>query len=78
MLPFIVGFLIGGFVGFLICGILHVNRVAGFESIMHTKSHDRRGPRKATFPLTDSDGVLVYADRRMQPDRRLHGIAHGM
>jgi len=77
MLSLIVGLMVGGFMGFLLCGVLHVNRLAGYKSFIQAKSHDRRGPQEATFPLTDSDGVLVYADRRMESDRRLPRISHG-
>ena len=77
MLPFIGGFILGGLVGFFLCGLLHINRFAGQNSFKHIKPHDRRGHHKATFPLTDLDGVLVHADRRMQPDRRLRGSIHG-
>ena len=75
MLSFIGGLIVGGFVGFLLCSVLHVNRFAGFDSFIHAKPHDRRGPQKATFPLTDCDGVLVHADRRLQSDRRQGGFA---
>ena len=76
MLAFIAGVLIGGLAGFLMCSLLHIHRDSGFESFSRKKTHDRR-QQKATFPLTDSDGVVVYADRRMQSDRRLRGITHG-
>ena len=77
MLPFIGGFMVGVLVGFFLCSLLHINRFAGLNSFNHAAPHDRRSHRKATFPLTDLDGVLVHADRRMQPDRRLRGSIHG-
>jgi hypothetical protein len=77
MLPFIGGFVVGGLVGFFLCAILHINRFAGLNSFNHAKHHDRRVHHKATFPLTDLDGVLVHVDRRIQPDRRLRGSIHG-
>lgn len=66
MLPFIAGLVIGGLAGFLMCGLLHIHRDSGFESFSDKKPHDRRGQQKATFPLTDSDGLVVYADRRIR------------
>jgi hypothetical protein len=71
MLPYIVGFMVGGFVGFFVCSVLHANRFDESNDLIHAK---RQGQQKTTFPLTDADGVLVYADRRMQLDRRLHTI----
>ena len=65
---FIAGFFLGGLIGFVMCGVVHVNRV---EEI-----HERRIKSKKTFPITDCDGVLVHADRRREPDRRLHSITH--
>ena len=39
---------------------------------------DRRKHNKiAEAPFLDSDGVMVHADRRMQPDRRVMNIAAG-
>ena len=69
--------MLGSFVGLLLCSVIHVNRFAESDSFIHVKPHDRRGLQKATFPLTDCDGVLVHADRRIQPDRRLRSIAYG-
>jgi hypothetical protein len=66
MFTFIGGFMIGGFMGFIMCAVLHVERKEQFR--------DRRGPQKATFPLTDHDGVLALDDRRRQPDRRLRTV----
>ena len=39
------------------------------------QSNDRRSrPKKAQFPLVDSDGRFVKVDRRHAPDRRLANI----
>jgi len=35
---------------------------------------ERRSRQSATFPLWDSEGNLVYVDRRYQPDQRLENI----
>ena len=35
---------------------------------------DRRSWNLAQFPLIDSDGTLIIADRRQQADRRLSSI----
>ena len=68
MAAFIAGFVLGGLMGFIMCGIVRVSQIE--------KLHDRRGKGRATsFPVIDRKGVLVYDDRRMQSDRRLHGIA---
>jgi hypothetical protein len=37
-------------------------------------SDRRHGIARSAFPLRDSDGELVRAERRRQPDRRLAGI----
>jgi hypothetical protein len=78
MLTFIGGFVTGGLVGFFLCALLHINRFAGQNSFIHAKSYDRRRQHKATFPLIDGDGVLVDADRRVQPDRRSYPMRHGI
>lgn len=66
MVTFVEGLVIGAFIGFFLCDVVQVKRIE--------KPHDRRGPQKATFPLTDCDGVVVLNDRRMQPDRRLGAV----
>ena len=76
MLLFIGGFMVGCLVGFFLCGILHINRFTRQQSILHAHPHERRINHTARFPLTDCDGILVNADRRMQPDRRSYGISH--
>jgi hypothetical protein len=78
MLPFIGGFMTGGIVGFFLCALLHVSHSAEHNFPDHAKPSDRRGPQKATFPLIDCNGVLVHVDRRVQPDRRSHGISHNL
>ena len=68
MAAFIAGFVLGGLMGFIVCGIMRVSYIE--------KLHDRRGKiRAATFPVIDRRGVLVIADRRAQSERRLHSIA---
>jgi hypothetical protein len=45
------------------------------DSALPQRTGERRRQRgKTGFPLTDSEGVLVLADRRLQPDRRLGNI----
>ena len=75
MILFLGGVIVGGVMGFL-WGLLHTSRCAGRTSFNPTSSHDRRGQQKAAFPLSDCDGVLVLADRRMQLDRRLSDRRH--
>ena len=75
MLPLITGFMIGGFMGFLMCGVLHINRVQQSDYSNGAMPRDRRCQSETVFPLTDCDGVQVYADRRMQPERRFYGTA---
>ena len=62
------GFVLGGLMGFVMCGVVHVNRTEKFQ--------DRRAQSKPTFPVTDCDVILAYDDRRMQSDRRLRSITH--
>jgi len=46
-----------------------------FEPALQNRKAERRCHRENTrFPLSDSGGVLVLADRRSQPDRRLGNI----
>lgn len=45
------------------------------DSAFRHRMAERRHHREITkFPLSDSEGVLVLADRRLQPDRRLGNI----
>jgi len=45
------------------------------DPALQNRIGERRCHREKTgFPLTDSEGVLVLADRRSQPDRRLGNI----
>jgi hypothetical protein len=70
MLPFIGGFVVGGIVGYIVCAVLSINRFNKLKSLSHAQPYDRRSWHVASFPLTDCDGVVVLADRRMQADRR--------
>ena len=74
MLYFLYGLTAGGVVGYVTCSLLCINRLAKQRSMTRVHSYDRRGRHLAQFPLTDSDGTLVLADRRMQPDRRMHNL----
>ena len=76
MFQFIGGFVAGGFAGFLLCALLHVDRIAARHSRIPLELRDRRGQQNATFPLIDCDGVLVHGDRRTERDRRLRGVSH--
>jgi len=68
MAAFTAGFVLGGLMGFIMCGIMRVSHIE--------KLHDRRGKSRATnFPVMDRKGVLVLADRRTKSERRLHSIA---
>jgi len=43
--------------------------------MLQQRTRERRRHREKTrFPLSDSEGVLVLADRRVQADRRLGNI----
>ena len=68
MLTFIAGFLLGGFMGFVLCGLVNAKRIE--------ELNDRRGQDMATFPLTDCDGVVAHDDRRSGDERRLGRLSH--
>jgi len=72
MLYFLSGLTAGGVVGYVTCSLLCINRLAKQQHITRVHPYDRRGGHLAQFPLTDCDGALVLADRRIQSDRRLH------
>jgi uncharacterized protein (DUF111 family) len=45
------------------------------DPVLRNRMAERRQhKRKTEFPLTDSTGVRVLDDRRIQPDRRLGNI----
>ena len=71
MISLFLGFIVGGVLGFLLCSLICVGR-SGDRHITNPKTFsDRRELQKATFPLVDSGGTIVIADRRLQLDRRL-------
>ena len=50
------------------------NMHKGDSMLRHRTAERRYYGDKIRFPLRDSEGVLVLADRRLQPDRRLGNI----
>jgi len=42
--------------------------------LSHRAGERRHHSKKTRFPPSDSEGVLVLGDRRVQPDRRLGNI----
>jgi hypothetical protein len=46
----------------------------GDPMLRHRTGERRSHSKKTRFPLSDSEGVLVLENRRVQPDRRLGNI----
>ena len=64
MLYFLFGLFVGGMAGYIACSLLSINHLS-------KRPNTHRGQHEVCFPLIDCDGIMVHADRRMQPDRRL-------
>ena len=50
--------------------------MCGLMGQFRQKKNDRRQyDRMVSFPFTDCDGIIVQAERRIHPDRRVMDIA---